>query len=562
MSLTNLALSGLNAAQNRLQTTGHNISNAATEGFNRQSVFVETAGAQATSAGYVGRGAQAVTVYRAYDHFINKQLVQAETSLASAKTYQSEVMQVNNLFADRTTGVSPALQKFFEGVNAVASAPGDAAARQEMLGRANSLVTQVKDTQAFLDQQRGNVNTQITTMVSRVNSMVERINDLNNQVVFAKASASPHPPNDLLDQRDQLVKELSQTVNVTVFEQDNVFNLAIGNGETILGAGRVFPLAAMPSGDDPSRLVLGIGGQGSARELSESSIRGGSLGGLIQYRAEILDAVQNDLGRLAVGLTETFNELHSQGANLGDSAKTPAVASNSKFFSIEIGKAIPASGTPDSVNVPTVSVSDPSGLKPNDYRISYNGASASYEIRSLPGNNLTTFVPDTSASPPVTAVEVDGLTFDFSTVAPTVSDGNAWVIQPMRNAASRLAVEIQQPNDIAVAMPGTGSANGDIGLKLAQLQTDKVLGNGSMSLNEAFSQIVNKVGVLTQQNSTTVIAQTALVQQNYAAQQGISGVNLNEEYVNLDRFQEQFRAASRLIDVSSKLFDVLMSLRV
>lgn len=556
MSLTNLALSGLNAAQNRLQTTGHNISNAATEGFNRQSVFVETAGSQATSAGYIGRGAQAVTVYRAYDHFISKQLVQAETNLASAKTYQSEVTQVNNLFADRTTGVSPALQKFFEGVNAVASAPGDAAARQEMLGRANSLVTQVKDTQAFLEEQRGNVNTQITTMVSQVNSMVERINDLNKQVVFAQASSSPHPPNDLLDQRDQLVKELSQTVGVNVFEQEGVFNLTVGNGETILGAGRVFTLVAMPSGDDPSRTVIGISAQGggNARELNESTVRGGSLGGLIQYRKDILDTVQNELGRLAVGLAETFNGLHQQGSDLSG-------ALGGKFFSIEIGKAIPAPGTPDAVNAPKITVSDPSGLTASDYRISYNGTTGSYEIQSSKGDTKV-FTPDATASPAVTSTEFEGLTFDFSSVASTVANGNSWVLRPTRAAASRLELEVQQPSEIAVALPGTGSANGDIGLKLAKLQTDKVLGANSMSLNEAFSQIVNKVGVLTQQNSTTVIAQTALVQQNYSAQQGISGVNLNEEYVNLDRFQEQFRAASRLIDVSSKLFDVLMSLRV
>ena len=558
MNLTNLALSGLNAAQNRLQTTGHNISNAATEGFNRQSVFVETAGSQATSAGYIGRGAQAVTVYRAYDHFISKQLVQAETRLSAAKTYQSEVTQVNNLFADRTTGISPALQKFFEGVNAVASAPGDAAARQEMLGRANSLVTQVKDTQAFLDNQRANVNTQVTTMVSQINSMVERIHDLNQQVVFAKASASGHPPNDLLDQRDQLVRELSSMVGVTVIEQDDVVNLTIGNGETILGGGKVFPLVAKGSSEDASRIVVAVNTMGNAetaRELPESSIQGGSLGGLIQYRSEILDSVQNDLGRMAVVLSETFNALHRQGADLTD-VKGSSNPSGTDFFSVSIGKAVPVSGN-TATGSPSVVIDDVGGLAGKDYRITFDGAN--YSITPVPAASAAdTFGPiDPVATPQVT---FQGLEFDFSSVtAPAAND--SWILQPTRASASQLAVVVQESDKIAVAMPGTGSANGDIGLKLAQLQTNKVLGNGSMSLNEAFSQIVNKVGVQTQQNSATVIAQTTLVQQNYAAQQGISGVNLNEEYVNLVRFQEQFRASSRLIDVSSKLFDVLMSLR-
>jgi flagellar hook-associated protein 1 FlgK len=139
--------------------------------------------------------------------------------------------------------------------------------------------------------------------------------------------------------------------------------------------------------------------------------------------------------------------------------------------------------------------------------------------------------------------------------------GDSWLIQPTRAAAGSIGLSISAPEKIAVAAPGTGTANGDVGLKLAGLQTDKVLGDGAMSLNEAFSQIVNRVGVLTQQNTTSVNAQKTLVDQNYAAQQGFSGVNLNEEYVNLDRYQEQFRAASRLIDVSSQLFDTLLSLR-
>src|SRR3546814_765323 len=112
-----------------------------------------------------------------------------------------------------------------------------------------------------------------------------------------------------------------------------------------------------------------------------------------------------------------------------------------------------------------------------------------------------------------------------------------------------------------MATPGSGTSNGDVGLELAGLQTAKVLGNGSMSLNEAFSQIVNHVGVMTQQNSTSAKAQATLIQQNYAAQQAVSGVNLNEEYVRLDQYQEQFRAASKLIDVSSSLFDTLLGLR-
>src|SRR5690606_6284583 len=128
-------------------------------------------------------------------------------------------------------------------------------------------------------------------------------------------------------------------------------------------------------------------------------------------------------------------------------------------------------------------------------------------------------------------------------------------------AGTSLSVNIKNPQDIAAAAGNTGTANGDIAQKLASLRNDKVLGNGSLSLNDAFGQIVNRIAVQTQQNGTAAKAQAKLIEQNYAAQQALSGVNMDEEYIMLERYQEQYRAASRLIDISSQLFDTPLNLR-
>ncbi|HEY9572914.1 MAG TPA: flagellar hook-associated protein FlgK [Pusillimonas sp.] len=546
MNLSNLGLSGLAAAQSRLQTAGHNINNAATEGYNRQSVLVETAGAAATSAGYIGRGVQAVTVQRAYDGFLFRQLVNAQTTGASIATYGTEITQINNLFADRTVGITPALQKFFDGIQAVASAPADSAARQELLGRASSLVGQINDTNAFLDSQRNNINTQVTTVVTQINSFAERIRDLNTQITTAYATASQHAPNDLLDQRDQLVSELSQLVGVNVIEQDGSFNLTVGNGQILLGGDTVFPLHAQPSADDPARVVVaysapGPNGTTLKIELDESRIKGGTLGGLIAYRRDALDTVQNSLGRLAVGLATAVNELHKQGEDLSGVA-------GSDFFTLGTVKAIPGAGNAGAA-VLNIDLTDANQLTGQDYRV--ERTATGYSVTSIP-NGTTTALTGTTGT-------VDGVTFDFTGGAPAV--GDSWLVQPTRAAGANLSLAINDPAKIAASGPGTGTANGDNALAMAELQTKKILGNNAMSLNESFSQIVNKVGVLTQQNATAAKAQATLIQQNYAAQQTVSGVNLNEEYVNLDRYQEQFRAASRLIDVSSTLFDTLLSLR-
>ena len=555
MNLAKLGLAGLTTAQNRLQTAGHNINNAATDGFNRQTVLSATAGATSTHAGYIGRGVQAVTVQRAYDNFLSRQLVAAQTTGASIATYGKEITQINNLFADRTVGITPALQKFFDGIQAVASAPADSAARQELLGRAASLVSQINDSNAFLDSQRANINTQMTTVVTQINSYVEGVRDLNAQITTARAASSQHEPNDLLDQRDQLVSELSQLINVNVIEQDGNFNLTIGNGQVLLGGSTVFPLHAQPSAGDPSRTAIAYtasvtGGNMTIVELRESAVTGGSLGGLLAYRREALDAVQNDLGRLAVGLATSVNAIHKTGADMKG-------VDGGDFFTLGGVKILPATGQPGAPTL-NVGITDANALTGQDYRVDFDGTD--YQVTRLPDGTPSTLVVTAG-----TAV-VDGLTLQFS----GSTAAGSWVIQPTRDAGGSLKLAIDDPAKIAAAGKGKdasgndiplGSSNGDTALALAKLQTEKVLGNSSMSLNESFSRIVNKVGVLTQQNSTAAKAQATLIQQNFAAQQAVSGVNLNEEYVNLDRFQEQFRAASRLIDVSSTLFDTLLGLR-
>ncbi|MDN5843720.1 MAG: flagellar hook-associated protein FlgK [Alcaligenaceae bacterium] len=557
MNLANLGRAGLEVAQNRLQTAGHNINNAATEGYNRQNVLAQTAGATGTSAGWIGRGVQAVGVQRAYDSFLYRQLMDSQVKGAALATYGDQISQVNNLFADRTVGISPAIQKFFDGIQALASAPADSAARQELLGRATSLATQIRSADAFIDDQRGNINTQISTTVTQINSHLERIDDLNQQIVIAKATVPGQPPNDLLDMRDQVVSELGQLIDIRVFEQGDRVNIAVGSGQVILGGGTVFPLATLPSEAEPSRLgvsytTVDSSGQPMLVEIPETSISGGRLGGLLSFRAQALDTVQNDLGRLALGLATTVNEVHAAGVDMAGVAGgqffnigTPAVINHEG----NTGTAAPVVDYDYALSVPPAVGGLSNAFTNQDYRVEFDGAD--YSVTTIPGGT-TTALGGLPAS-------FGGVTFDVPTG--TAAAGDSWLIQPTRGAAGDLTVAITDPAKIAAAGAGLGVANGDNALALAALQTDKVLGGGSMGLNDAFSQIVNKVGVMTQQNTTAKKAQDALIQQNFSAQQAVSGVNLNEEYMNLNRFQEQFRASARLIDVSSTLFDTLLGLR-
>ncbi len=556
-NLFNLGRRGLSAAQMGLNVTGHNITNVNTPGFSRQQALVSTTRAQGTSAGWVGTGLQTDSVRRIYDNFLTGQVNSSTTNQAATSTYANQMSRVNNLMADRTVGVAPALSAFFEGVNAVASQPAEPAARQELLGRAQSLATQITNTNQFLQDQRESLNQQIETTVRQVNSLASRVNEINQQIQTARATVYGQPPNDLLDQRDQLITELNELVGVTVVEQGDRFNLAVGNGQTLLSGTQVYELQAVRSAADPSRLAVAYTtASGASVELADNVIQGGQLGGLLHYRSDVLDPTQNELGRLALGLGLAFNAQHAQGGTLSGQA-------GGEFFNLGPS--------------PRVAISNQRNDNPAGVSISYSMAPeaageltlSDYEVSFASGEFTVTRLSDGQTFQPTPANNLDGFAVDgivFEAPSATPAEGDRFLVQPVRHAARDFGVSIQNPADIAASVYDAadptvgGSANGENALALAQLQTSKFLAGGTMSTTEAFSQLVNNVGVKAQAANTQLAAQTTLQQQAFQAQQGVSGVNLNEEYINLDFYLQQYNASARLIDVGNSLFDTLLGL--
>ncbi len=554
MNMYKLALGGLNAAQAGLATTSHNINNATTVGYNRQRVMVSTAGAQATSNGYIGRGVQVDTVLRSYDSFLYKQLVGAQGSGAQLQTQFDQVSAINNLFADRTVGIAPSLTNFFTSMNAVASKPADPAARQDLLGKANSLATQIRSAYTEMQNQRIGLNTQITTTVEQVNSYLSRIDDLNQQITLAVGKAGEGPPNDLLDQRDQAVMELNKLVGVTTYEQGNKINVSLANGgQALLSGNTIYPLQAVSSSKDVGRTVVAYtlpagAGKTIAVELDDEQVTGGSLGGLVQFRATSLDRMQSQLGQMAVGLALSFNEQHKQGLDQNGNPGTD-------FFGIGSPQAVPNASNKSGASL-SGQFTDLNKINAKDYEISFDGTN--YRVLRLPEGTQVYNAPPTGNPGTLNLEEEMGLTLTIS--APPQA-GDKWSLAPTRDAARDLTVLISDPYKIAAADADGGDANGKNALKLAQLQNTKVLGNGTMSVNDMFGQVVNTVGVQTQQLKSAATAQANLITQKTAAQQAVSGVNLNEEYVSLSLYQEQYQASARIIDVASTMFDTLLGLR-
>ncbi|MBO9331149.1 flagellar biosynthesis protein FlgK [Achromobacter sp. HZ01] len=554
MNLYNSALGGLNAAQAGLATTSHNINNATTAGYNRQRVMTSTAGAQATSNGFIGRGVQVDTVVRSYDSFLYRQLVGAQGSGAQLQAQFDQVSQINNLFADRTVGIAPGLNNFFTSMNMVASKPGDPAARADLLGKANSLATQIRSAYTEMQNQRVGLNTQITTTVEQVNSYLARIDDLNTQISLASGKAGGSPPNDLLDQRDLAVMELNQLVGITTYQQGDKINISLANGgQALLSGNTIYPLQAVASSKDAGRTVLAYtlpagAGKTVAVELDDSEVTGGKLGGLLQFRSQSLDVMQNQLGQMAVGLALSFNAQHRQGL---DQNGNPG----GDFFGISDPQGVPNAQNKSNAQI-SGKFTNLDNINAKDYEISFDGAN--YRVLRQPEGTQVYNGP-ASGTPPTLNLEKEmGVTL---TISEPPRAGDKWTLSPTRDAARDIEVLIRDPEKIAAADAEGGDANGKNALKLAQLENAKVLGHGTMSTTDMFAQVVNTVGVQTAQIKAAATAQGNLIKQATAAQQAVSGVNLNEEYVSLSLYQEQYQASARIIDVASTIFDTLLGLR-
>lgn len=444
-SIYNIGVSGLNAAQAGLLTTGHNISNAATPGFNRQQIIQTTNTPQFTGSGFIGQGTNVQTVQRIYNQYLAAQVLTTQTRLSELNAYSSQIRQIDDLLADPSAGLSTALSEFFRGLHEVAANPASIPARQSMLSAAQALVARFQGLDSRLNEIRDGVDTQIAGTAGTINSYATQISELNQRIILAQAAGPSQPANDLLDQRDQLIADLNKQIRAsTVAEADGSLNVFVGNGQPLVMGTQAFRLSAMPSGEDAARMTIGIAtATGTVAAIPEALLTGGVLGGLLNFRSQSLDAAQNALGRVAMGLAITFNEQHRLGQDLSG-------ALGGNFFTAPTPQVLYPNNPPNGGNaVIGVAVSDAGGLTTSDYRLSAQGG-GNYSLTRL-SDNTTLFsgvpLPQT----------VDGLAISLGSGGGNA--GDSFLIQPTRTAARDIAVAITDARSIAAAAPIRTSAS-------------------------------------------------------------------------------------------------------
>jgi flagellar hook-associated protein 1 FlgK len=445
-------LSGLNAAQAALVTTGHNTANVNTPGYSRQSAQVASAnGSYSAGVGFFGNGVRVVDISRSYDQYLASQLNQAQSSNQALNTYYTQISQIDNLLANQKAGLAPQLQTLFTHVQALANTPADPSARQQLISSSQALANQFRTMDSYLSSLNASVNDQVAGHVEQINAYAEQIASLNTQVAMLSNGSGNQAPNDLLDQRDLLVTELGKLVGTKVVVQDGgQYNIFIGNGQTLVLGDRATRMAAVSSATDPGRTALAmVNAAGKAVELQEGAISGGSLGGLLQFRNETLVTTQNSLGRMAIALSDAFNAQQRLGVDLNG-------VLGEDFFSQAVPGVMTNTRNTGSLDL-TASFSDIGQLTTSDYRLDVK-ADLTFSVTRLSDNKVFSAADLAASVPPNT---FDGVTLAFAGAA---GAGDSFLIQPTRTGARDLAVTLTDPAKVAAASPIiTGNTAGNQG---------------------------------------------------------------------------------------------------
>jgi len=444
MSLLSIGKSGLFAAQAGLSTTGHNIANANVAGYSRQVVVQASAPMLDQGVGFLGTGTQISQIKRYSDEFLNGQVRTAQAGASALDAYYSQIRQLDNMLADASAGLSPALQEFFSGVQDMAGDHASVPSRQAMLSGAEALASRFQALDGRFQEIREGVNNTIQTNVSTINAYASEIADLNRQISSFSANDSK-APNDLLDKRNQMVLELNTHVKTSVRAGDNnTLTVSIGNGQPLVVGEQTFRLAAVSSAFDQSRLEVGYVVGGSVVPLGDAAISGGELGGALEFRSKTLDPAQSALGKVAIGMAHEVNAQHRLGL---DQRGNPG----GNFFNVSkawTGAHERNAATSDT-EVEAI-VSDPSQLVDSDYEVRYDGAGFDVVRLSDKKEVISNYVPD---GLPVGA---DGIAFTItSTMA---AAGDRFLVRPTIAGAANFNTLVKDPALIAAAAPVATSA--------------------------------------------------------------------------------------------------------
>jgi flagellar hook-associated protein 1 len=431
-----ISISALQAFQNAINVTSNNIANASTPGYDRESVNLTEAIPQSNGAVSVGAGVVVTGISRSYSQAAANQLNGSQSSLGQLNALQNYSSQIDNLFGTTVGGLSTALQSFYGAFSDVANNPTSTASRQALIGQAQAVAASFQNASSQLNSLNTDVNSRITADVQQINSIASAISTLNKQIVVGTAQDGNQPPNELMDQRDQLVSNLSQLVGVsTTTDPDGGLNVFVGNGQPLVLQNQTTQLTTVPNQFNASQLEIST--STSNGNVISGSITSGDLGGLLSARNLVINPALNQLGQVATAFSQTVNSQQGDGLDLSGNL-------GANIFSVGTPLATASSKNTDAVTAGvSVNANGLGALTADNYILSFQGGTPSLTDTTT-GVSVTPTGAGTIANP----YTANGVSIVLSGT-PAASD--QFLIAPTATAASSLKVVLTNPSQIAAA---------------------------------------------------------------------------------------------------------------
>jgi len=474
-----------------LQTVSHNISNANTAGYSRQTVELATEGGQFTGAGFFGRGVRVQDVTRSSDQFLARQ---ANANLAASSADQTrlgKLQQLEKIFATGEEGIGYTASQMLNSFVDVANQPQDLSARQVALARAQDLASRMQSAGNQLIDMQAGVLADMKATVSQINDLAAQIADVNQKIAITKGAG--HAPNDLLDTRDELIKQLNTKIQVSTVEADDgSVSVFMGGGQRLVLGNQSEELMVQVDDFDATYGRLAVKTPAGSVRLDDAAFTGGSLKGLLQTQDEDIPAAKNQLGQMAAALSWRVNQQQSFGLDLGSPASAGV-----NIFSVGAPQVLPSRYNTSSLSTPpvTLTVTDGRELQASDYQMEDDpNNSGAYRITRLSDNTVFDNVTD--------GTQIDGLTVN---ITGATGAGDQFLLRPVGNAAINMTRVLDRPTGIAAASPVTGTVTtGNKGT--ATIGSLSVLAQPGTTYNDVQIQFTDNLGNYTLTDSTAGVS--------------------------------------------------------
>jgi flagellar hook-associated protein 1 len=476
-----------------LQTTGHNIANANTVGYSRQTVELETAGGQFSGAGFFGKGVLVSSVSRAHSDYLTNEAATARALAASDEARSGQLQLLEKVFKTGEAGLGYASGQLFNAFVDVANRPQDSSAREVVLARAGELAARFRSAGNQLDNIQAGLTQDLKVAVSSINELTTQIAALNQKIASAKGSGQD--PNDLLDQRDVAIDKLSEYVQVTTLAADDgSTSVYLGGGQQLVLGKFPTTLVAQPDVFDPSRMRIGIADPNGVRTVPDELISGGKVAGLLRFQNSDLVNARNLLDQMAGAMAGSVNGQQALGLDQGQPARAGAAlfAIGKPLVAAATTNATGAGGAPlasyidaNGTRVSSVSltVANTAELRASDYELFADpaGAPGSYRLTRRSDGNVRNVVPGDV---------VDGFRIDVANPAP--ASGDRFLLRPVGAAAQNMQRVLNDPKGIAAASPVTATvaANNAGSMGVASLRAASTALNPNLTATITFTDDV------------------------------------------------------------------------